>query len=58
MSTVMVAWLAVLIAPADNLGVFVRPAVAAYMLAGVIGAWCCRQCCATEVLHAILCQPR
>ena len=38
MSSVTVAWLAVLIAPADNLGVFVRPAVAAYMLAGVIDA--------------------
>jgi hypothetical protein len=36
--TVTVAWLAVLIAPADNLGVFVGPAGAAYMLAGVIGA--------------------
>jgi len=38
MSTVTVAWLAVLIAPADNLGVFVGLAVAAFMLAGVIGA--------------------
>jgi len=38
MSSVTVAWLEVLIAPADNLGVFVGPAVAAYMLAGVIGA--------------------
>jgi hypothetical protein len=33
-----IAWLAALIAPADNLGVFVGLAVAAYMLAGVIGA--------------------
>jgi hypothetical protein len=38
MNTVTVAWLAVLIAPADNLGVFVGLAVAAFMLAGVIGA--------------------
>jgi MFS family permease len=38
MSTVTVAWLAVLIAPADNLGVFVGLAVAAYALPGVIGA--------------------
>jgi hypothetical protein len=38
MSTVTVVWLAVLIAPADNLGVFVGLAVAAYTLAGVIGA--------------------
>jgi hypothetical protein len=38
MRTVTVAWLAVLIAPADNLGVFVGLAVAAYMLAGAIGA--------------------
>ena len=38
MSTVAVAWFAVLIAPADNLGVLVGLAVAAYMLAGVIGA--------------------
>jgi hypothetical protein len=37
MSTVTVAWLAVLIAPADNLGVLVGLAVAAYTLAGVIG---------------------
>jgi hypothetical protein len=36
--TVTVAWLAVLIAPGDNLGVFVGPAGAAHMLAGVIGA--------------------
>jgi predicted MFS family arabinose efflux permease len=38
MSTVTVAWLAVLIAPAGHLGVFVGLAVAAYTLAGVIGA--------------------
>jgi hypothetical protein len=38
MSTVTVAWLVVLIAPADNLGVFVGLAVAALTLAGVIGA--------------------
>ena len=38
MRTVTVAWLAVLIAPADNLGVFVGLAVAACMLAGAIGA--------------------
>ena len=38
MSTVTIAWLAGLIAPADNLGVFVGLAVAAYTLAGVIGA--------------------
>jgi len=37
MTTVAVAWLAVLLAPADNLGVFVGLAVAAYTLAGVIG---------------------
>jgi hypothetical protein len=58
MSTVTVAWLAVLLAPADNLGVFVGPAVAAYTLASVMARWCCRQCCATEVLHAILQPPR
>jgi predicted MFS family arabinose efflux permease len=38
MSTVTVAWLAVLIAPTDNLGAFVGLAVAAYTLPGVIGA--------------------
>jgi MFS family permease len=38
MSTVTVAWLAVLIAPAGHLGVFVGLAVAAYTLAGAIGA--------------------
>jgi MFS family permease len=38
MSTVTVAWLAVLIAPPDALGVFVGLAVAAYTLPGVIGA--------------------
>jgi hypothetical protein len=38
MRTVTVAWLAALIAPADNLGVFVGLAVAGHMLAGVIGA--------------------
>jgi hypothetical protein len=37
MSTVTVAWHAALIAPADNLGVLVGLAVAAYTLAGVIG---------------------
>ena len=37
MTTVTVAWLAVLLAPAGNLGVFVGFVVAAYMLAGVIG---------------------
>jgi len=38
MSTVTVAWLAVLIAPADNLGVFVGLAVAAYKLAGAVAS--------------------
>jgi MFS family permease len=38
MSTVIVAWLAVLIAPPDYLGVYVGLAVAAYTLPGVIGA--------------------
>ena len=38
MSTVIVAWLAVLIAPHDALGVFVGLAVAAYTLPGAIGA--------------------
>jgi MFS family permease len=38
MSTVTVAWLAVLIAPSDGLGVFVGLAIAAYTLPGVIGA--------------------
>src|SRR4030095_5919426 len=38
MSTITVAWLAVLIAPADTRGVFVGLAVAAYTLPGVIGA--------------------
>jgi MFS family permease len=38
MTTVTVAWLAVLIAPADSLGVFVGLAIAAYTLPGVIGA--------------------
>ena len=38
LSTVTVAWLAVLIAPPGNLGVFVGLAVAAYTLPGAIGA--------------------
>ena len=38
LSTVTVAWLAVLIAPAGNLGIFVGLAVAAYTLPGAIGA--------------------
>lgn len=38
MSTVTVAWLAVRIAPAGELGVFVGLAVAAYTLPGVVGA--------------------
>ena len=38
MRAVTVAWLAVLIAPGDSLGVLVGLAVAAYTLAGVIGA--------------------
>ena len=65
MRSVTVAWLAVLIAPADNLGVFVGLAVAAYILQSLpicwqasLARWCCRQCCATEVLHAILWQRR
>ena len=58
MKTVTVVWLAVLIAPADNLGVFVGPAGAAYMWQASLARWCCRQCCANEVLHAILWQSR
>ena len=38
MSTITVAWLAVLIAPAADLGVFVGLAIAAYTLPGVVGA--------------------
>jgi MFS family permease len=38
MSTVTVAWLAVRIAPAGNLGLFVGLAIAAYTLPGVVGA--------------------
>ncbi len=38
MSTVTIAWLAVRVAPAGRLGVFVGLAVAAYTLPGVIGA--------------------
>jgi MFS family permease len=38
MSTVTIAWLAVAIAPADDVGLFVGIAVAAYTLPGVIGA--------------------
>lgn len=38
LSTVTIAWLAVQIAPADNVGLFVGLAVAAYTLPGVIGA--------------------
>jgi MFS family permease len=38
MSTVTIAWLAVRVAPAGELGVFVGLAVAAYTLPGVIGA--------------------
>jgi predicted MFS family arabinose efflux permease len=38
MSTVTIAWLAVQVAPAGNLGVYVGLAVAAYTLPGVIGA--------------------
>jgi MFS family permease len=38
LSTVTIAWLAVEVAPADNVGLFVGLAVAAYTLPGVIGA--------------------
>ena len=38
LSTVTIAWLAVEVAPADNVGLFVGIAVAAYTLPGVIGA--------------------
>src|SRR6266508_5692858 len=38
MSTVTIAWLAVRIAPAGRLGLFVGLALAAYTLPGVIGA--------------------
>jgi len=38
LSTVTVAWLAVLIAPPDSLGIYVGIAVAAYTLPGAIGA--------------------
>src|SRR5215216_3121836 len=38
MSTVTIAWLAVRVAPADQLGLFVGLAVAAYTLPGAIGA--------------------
>jgi MFS family permease len=37
-STVTIAWLAILIAPEDHVGLFVGLAVAAYTLPGVIGA--------------------
>jgi MFS family permease len=37
-STVTIAWLAILVAPADQVGLFVGLAVAAYTLPGVIGA--------------------
>ena len=38
MSTVTIAWLAVRIAPANDVGLFVGLAIAAYTLPGVIGA--------------------
>src|SRR4030095_882187 len=38
MSTVTIAWLAVQVAPAGRLGLFVGFAIAAYTLPGVIGA--------------------
>src|SRR6266702_1413092 len=38
MSTVSIAWLAVLLAPSSHVGVFVGIAVAAYTLPGVVGA--------------------
>ncbi len=38
MSTVSIAWLAVLLAPSGHVGVFVGIAVAAYTLPGVVGA--------------------
>jgi len=38
MSTVTIAWLAIRVAPADDVGLFVGLAVAAYTLPGVIGA--------------------
>ncbi len=38
MSTVSIAWLAVLLAPSDSVGMFVGLAVAAYTLPGVVGA--------------------
>jgi hypothetical protein len=38
MSVVTIAWLAVRVAPAGRLGLFVGLAVAAYMLPGVVGA--------------------
>lgn len=38
MSTVTIAWLAVRIAPAGEVGLFVGLSVAAYTLSGVIGA--------------------
>jgi MFS family permease len=37
-STVTIAWLAILVAPADQVGLFVGLAVAAYTLPGVVGA--------------------
>ncbi len=39
MSAVTIAWIAVQVAPARSIGVFVGVAVAAYTLPGVIGAW-------------------
>jgi MFS family permease len=39
MSAVSIPWLAVRIAPAGELGIYVGVAVAAYALPGVIGAW-------------------
>lgn len=38
MSTVSIAWLAVLLAPSDRVGLFVGFAVAAYTLPGIVGA--------------------
>jgi hypothetical protein len=45
MSTVTIAWLAVRIAPASEVGLFVGLAVAAYTLPGVIGAVALAVCC-------------
>src|SRR5688500_11354853 len=54
LSIVTIAWLAVLIAPAGDTGVFVGVAVAAYTLPGVIGAVLLRRFVATHPARAMV----